>query len=350
MTNYKRLAQILVDVAILSLAFMMAYLLRFDFGLPTQMFKHATFQLPYVVAFEYGVIVATGAHRVVWRFVSASDVFTLARPLLATTALLVLVRIGAPYLPFAHRIYITVPFGVILINFLLATVAFLGIRITRRLLAESNDRKHISRPIKRRRMILVGAGKSGVNVAQEVTRRPDLGMELVGFVDDDPAKLGTSVCGYRVLAKIADLRQLVVNHEVDDVVIAITEASKGTVRDIVATCEKLSVSVKIIPGLYEIIGGSVNVSRLRDVSIEDLLGRDAVQLDTEAIGHFISGKTIAVTGAGGSIGSELTRQVAGFKPGRLLLIERAETRTFRDSSRTVPNFSRTRHLSESSQT
>lgn len=338
MTNPKRLAQIAVDIFTLAFAFIAAYLLRFDFALPAQAIKYASFQLPYIVALEYGMIVTAGAHRVVWRFVSASDIVTLARPLVAATVVLVIVRIAMPHLPLGQRIYLTVPFGVILINFFLATMVFMGVRISRRLLTERSDRLNISRPAKRRRMILIGAGKSGVQVAQEVTRRPDLGMDLVGFVDDDPMKLGTSVCGYRVLAKIADLRQVVVSKGVDDVVIAITEASKETVRDIVATCEKLSVSVKIIPGLYEIIGGHVNVSRIRDVSIEDLLGRDAVQLDTQAIGLFIEGKTIAVTGAGGSIGSELTRQVAEFNPGKLLLIERAENALFEIHRELIQSF------------
>ena len=328
MNNFKRLVQIIVDISTLAAGFFAAYLLRFDFALPFQILKYIAFQLPYVVALEYFLVVVTGAHRVVWRFVSASDVFTLARPFLVGTILLSIVRIIAPYFPFAHRIYLTIPFGVIAINLCLTTAGFLGIRISRRLFAEHKDRSNIGRPVKRRRMILVGAGESGVQVAREVTRRPDLGLDLIGFVDDDPTKLGTSVCGYRVLAKITDIRRIVIENEVDDVVIAITRATKETIRKIMATCEELSVSVKIVPGLYEIIGGHVSVSRLRDVSIEDLLGRDAVQLDTAAIASFICGKVIAVTGAGGSIGSELTRQVAGFSPGRLLLIERAEHALF----------------------
>lgn len=328
MLSMKRLGQILTDVVMLTLAFLLAYILRIDFPLPVQALKYTVFQLPYVVALEYVAILAFGAHRVVWRFVSASDVLTLLRPLLLASMMLIVVRLVAPQLPFDRRAYLTIPGGVIVINLLLASVGILGTRISRRLLAERKDRQNIERPGRKRKMVLVGAGKSGVQVAQEVARRPDLGLDLIGFVDDDPAKLGTSICGHRVLAKVSDLKHIVATNEVDDVVIAITEISKELVREIVSTCKSLSASVKIVPGLYEIIAGQVNISRLRDVSIEDVLGRDAVELDKEKIGDFIKGRVIAVTGAGGSIGSELARQVASFGPKRLLLLERTENALF----------------------
>jgi FlaA1/EpsC-like NDP-sugar epimerase len=131
-----------------------------------------------------------------------------------------------------------------------------------------------------------------------------------------------------VIGRLEKLDELITKHRAEGLVIALAEAASSTIRRVVATAKERGLETKIVPGLHEIIGGNVSVSRLRDVEIEDLLGRDAVQLDSEAVGAFVRRKVVAVTGAGGSIGSELSRQLAGFGPSRLLLIERAEPALF----------------------
>lgn len=328
MPNVMRWAQVLIDVFLLSFAFVAAYVLRYDFSIPLQVYKQLAFQMPYVVILEYGLLVSLGAHRVVWRFVTAADVITLAKPLLIAAAVLIAVRIIVPVLPFGHRIYLLVPFGVSILNLLLGIFAILGSRLLRRLWTEDRNRKAISQPARVRRILLVGAGEAGVLVAREVTRRPDLGLVVVGFVDDDKHKWNTSIGGHPVLAGLADLGKIIKERKVDDVVIAIAGAPNTMVRQVLDTCDEARVSAKIIPGLYEIIGGRVSVTRLREVQIEDLLGRDAVQLDTDEVAAFIEQKVIAVTGAGGSIGSELCRQLLRFKPQKLLLLEQAENSLF----------------------
>lgn len=339
MPHLMRLGQVLIDLTLFAAAFAVSYLLRYDFSLPFQVFKQLLFQLPYVVGLEYGLLMLFGAHRVVWRFVSAADVITLARPLLIANGVLVSLRLVAPHLGFGHRIYLTIPFGVIAINLALGVLAVLGTRITRRLWTEARNRSAIDQPTSIRRLLLVGAGEAGVLVAKEVQRRPDLGLQIVGFVDDNRAKWGTRIAGLPVLAGLDSLGHLIREMHVDDVVISIAGAASSTVRQVLATCEEADVKTKIVPGLYEIIGGHVSVSRLRDVEIEDLLGRDAVRLDTAKMSGFLEGKIIAVTGAGGSIGSELCRQIAAFNPGRLLLIERAEHALFEIHSELKSSFS-----------
>ncbi len=318
----------IVDLGILALSLVAAYFLRYDFDVPFQVFKQMTFQLPYVVVLEFGLLVAMGAHRVVWRFVSAADVFLLGRPLIVAAAVLALLRLTGPSLELAHRAYLVVPGGVILINLMLALLGVLGARIGWRLRTEELDRKKITRAQSERRLLIIGAGNSGVQVAKEIDRRPDLGFDLVGFVDDDPHKQKTRIAGYPVRGTIAELDELLGRYRIDDAVIAIAEATGDLIRSLFTVCDRHSVRVKIVPGLYEIIGGQVSFSRLREVSIEDLLGRETVNLDTEKMREFLTGKIVAVTGAGGSIGSELCRQVAEFQPKRLVLIERAEPALF----------------------
>jgi FlaA1/EpsC-like NDP-sugar epimerase len=326
--NLRRFLQVLVDGSVLSIALLLAYLLRYDFDPPFQVMKHIALQLPYIVALEYGLILSFGAHRVIWQFVSAADLLLLVRPLIFSSAILGALRTTSVHYSFAHKDYLFIPWGVIAMNLALSTLLVLGVRLVRRLVVEDQARRKIRSPRSTKRLLIVGAGPSGVQVAKEIQRRPDLGYTLVGFIDDDPAKLRTIIASVPVKGNLDHLDDLITDLRVEGLIIALAEAAGSTIRRVVATAKDRGLETKIVPGLHEIIGGNVSISRLRDVEIEDLLGRDAVQLDSEGVSSFVRRKVVAVTGAGGSIGSELSRQLAGFGPSRLLLIERAEPALF----------------------
>jgi FlaA1/EpsC-like NDP-sugar epimerase len=155
-----------------------------------------------------------------------------------------------------------------------------------------------------------------------------MGIEVVGFVDDDAMKVGTVIQGHKVLGDSASIARIAKERSAEQAIITIASAAGSTIRKIVEVCEKAGLPVKIIPGIYEILQGKVGISRIREVTIEDLLGREAVELDLEAIGRFLRGKRVLVTGAGGSIGSELCRQVARFDPEQIILLEQAENPLF----------------------
>jgi FlaA1/EpsC-like NDP-sugar epimerase len=163
---------------------------------------------------------------------------------------------------------------------------------------------------------------------KEIHGRGDMDLEIVGFVDDDPLKQRTVIQGIKVLGTTRDLPDLVRAHDIDRVVITLAQVDRQTIRSIVEICERCRVRTQIIPGLFEILDGSVAVSRFRDVQIEDLLGREPVRLDEDELRRFLTGKSVMVTGAGGSIGSELCRQIARFNPLHLFLVERAEGALF----------------------
>ena len=178
------------------------------------------------------------------------------------------------------------------------------------------------------RVLLIGAGSAGVLVAREVVGRPNLGITPIGFVDDDPAKQRAIIHGLKVLGTTEDIPRLVRTHDIEQVVITIAAASGSAIRDIVQRCEDAEVRVQIIPGIGEILDGKVALSAIRPVQIDDLLGRDAVVLEEDLVGQFLSKRSVMVTGAGGSIGSEICRQVARLEPERLVLFERAEPALF----------------------
>ncbi len=174
------------------------------------------------------------------------------------------------------------------------------------------------------RTLIVGAGAAGGMVAEEMRLRPEQGYAVVGFLDDDEGKIGTEVAGLPVLGRITDLIAIARDERIDQVVIAIPSASGASIRGVVALCDEAETPAKIVPGVWEIILGDVTISQLRQVLPEDLLGRETVVLDSQEMTGYLSDRTVLITGAGGSIGSELARQVASFGPARLIMMGRGE--------------------------
>jgi FlaA1/EpsC-like NDP-sugar epimerase len=198
-------------------------------------------------------------------------------------------------------------------------------RVARRIAYEQERREDVYESTSaRRRVLLLGAGQAGVLAAREIQGRGDLDIEIHGFVDDDPRKQGALIHGVPVLGTSSDLPKLVAENRIQDIVITIAQISRREILRMMEICRKIGVNVRIIPGLYEILQGNVRVTRIRDVEIEDLLGRERVYLEEDELARFVAGKRVVVTGAGGSIGSELARQVARFGPSSLILLERAE--------------------------
>lgn len=193
------------------------------------------------------------------------------------------------------------------------------------------------------RVLVVGAGNAGTIVVREMLNNPSLGMEVAGFVDDDPRKQGARIAGVPVLGNRRTIARLVEDYGVDLVVIAIPTAPGREIRDIVTICERASVPTKIMPGLYEMLGDLVSVNQLRNVQIEDLLRREPIQTDTAAVQRLIAHKRVLVTGGGGSIGSELCRQILRFEPSDLIVLGHGENSIFEicgELNRKLANLSR----------
>lgn len=326
-----RTSQFLIDVSVLMLAFFLAMLVRFDWDVPRVMFQRLIIVLPYVVLLQYAFLSGFGVTRFSWRYISLRDVVRIFVAIASATALLVVFRFLSPalvdQLPPAR--YGVVPLGVLLGDFVLAFIGLTGVRALRRMLGERLALKRHEREEQPwEPTLLVGAGQGGVLVAQEIARRPDLGIRPVAFVDDDPVKQGAVIQGIKVTGTTAELKRLAQRYNAKQALITISNAPGSAIRRITESCKSAGLTVKIVPGTYEIVGGRVNLSRIREVAIEDLLRRDPVRLDAESVAHVIRGQPVLVTGAGGSIGSELCRQVAAYRPSRLVLVERAENNLF----------------------
>ncbi len=317
--------QFALDILVLLSAFILAYLLRFDFAPPRHEVISALNQIPLVILVQFSVLYFTGIYKFIWRFIGLTEAKRIIYAAGVAALPLIALRLWLPESLQEWRI----PLSVITIDSFLAFGGVLMLRVARRDAYERKHRKAThSRGIKRKPVLLIGAGRAGVTTATEIRGRGDGDLEIKGFIDDDPAKRRSSIQGIPVLGSTSDLPELVARLKIDHVVISIARASRDDFRRILDLCHAIPIPVRVIPCLYEILQGKVKVSRIRDVEIEDLLGRDPVQLDQESLNEFLTGKTVMVTGAGGSIGSELSRQVARFKPAHILLVERAECSLF----------------------
>ena len=328
-----RTAQIVIDLLVLSCALWAALWLRFEGEVPYQMFKRVIFLWPYIVGLQYALLALLGIPRFSWRYIGLREAVRILRALLLSTGVLVAARLllvnvipGNLYAQYGH-----LPLGIAIFDFVLAFVGLSGVRVARRL---GTERAQIqiqrSQEVGAVRVgtLLVGAGHAGLLVAKEVERNPSLGIRVVGFIDDNEQTHGTTVHGVRVLGGVNEIERLARAQGARQAIITIASAPGSVVRNVADACQRAGLKVKVVPGLHQLVSGQLNFTRIRDVAIEDLLRRDQVVLDDQAIAVDLCDNVVLVTGAGGSIGSEICRQLSRFGPRRLLLVERAENALF----------------------
>ena len=337
----RRPFQLLADIAVLGGAFFLAYLFRFDFQISEYYFDNALTQLPFVVFIQFASLFLVSAYSIIWRYVSIPDIKAFLKAALISGVILVLIRLLVSSEQFSRW---QVPLSIIFYDTGLAFAGLLSLRILRRFAYEVSEKRTFrltKRRVRPKITLFVGAGRVGALAVRDVLGRSDAELDVRGFIDDDRRKKGGSVSGVKVLGTTDDLARLVGELSIEQVVITIDQAQGKDIRRILDICREIPVKTQIVPSLHEIIHGRVQISRLRDVQIEDLLGREAVQLDDENLHDFLTGKVVMVTGAGGSIGSELVRQVAEFNPKILLLIERSEFALFQIERELAKNFLKT---------
>lgn len=315
--------KIAVDLAVLSLAYWLAILLRFD-GVPVGLLSELVRGWPVVVGVQFAALLTVHGYATSWRYTDLSEVIGILRALCYSALILLGVRLATGRVPGGTGALI--PIGVVLIGFAFAFAGVAALRVARRITSvRVAAAPGASAAV---RTLLIGAGWDGTRVAREIAAHPHLNIRPVGFVDDDPAKRGRLVAGLRVLGTTTDLARIAAEREARLALVTIASGSAGQVRRIVSLCEAAGLETRTLPGLLDLLERRVNVSRVRDVVVGDLLRRPPVELDLGAISDDLSAQVVAITGAGGSIGSELSRQVLAFNPQALVLIERAEPALF----------------------
>ena len=324
---YTRTNQLIIDGSIFIFSLAMAYLIRFEAVPPWPVTKQFLIWLPYFVAARLWVNWKSGIYRFIWRYVSLPDALAIARSLSVVSIILLLLRLLYPDRAI-FAMWVRLPISVIIVEYMLSLICSLGARALRRVLYQHGLRTSFAASSKPKRVLLYGAGRAGILLATELKNQHNA--EIVGFIDDDPKKVGTVILGIKVLGSGKNLAQFVPDLAIDEIIISIATAGHKTLSEIAATCQKFAVPAKIIPSLQEIFEGHVPIGQVRDIRIEELLGRDSIeiaQLDSE-VRRSYAGRRILVTGAGGSIGSEVVRQILLLEPDWVALLDKDENSVY----------------------
>jgi FlaA1/EpsC-like NDP-sugar epimerase len=320
--NRHRLWQVVVDAALIAVAWELSFFVRFDGGPPVYYERYLEWDVVVLVmAIMLPVFFAFGFYNRWWRYVSTRDMWGALRGVTTGVVAVFLVFTLLDFHP------AKVPRGIWVIDLLILLALVMGARLLARTLIERPAARTLV--ARGKEVILVGAGDAAQIILREMLRNPSLGYTPIGLVDDDSRKKNLRMHGIRVLGTTADLRQILRDRVPDELLIAIPSAS-GEVREkIVEVARSEGVPLKTLPGLHELIAGDFNLTgQIRPVEVEDLLGREPVEADLESIAEYVTGEVVLVTGAGGSIGSELCRQLARVSPTRLVLVDNGEPGLF----------------------
>lgn len=325
MIFFTKTKQLIVDIFIFISAYFLAFFLRFE-GIPDPInLKQLLILFPFIVLARFLCFYIFSVYSIVWRYISIGDVILIVKACLPVTAMLFISRLSLP----ARLHLFRLPLGTIALEFLLVLLGILALRTIRRLLFELSERDRYENAeviSPRKKTILIGAGNAGNIVIKELKQRIDLGIDVLGFIDDDPRKINTTIQGIKVIGNTAQIPEIVKKLKIEEAIITIANASSKDIRRIVDVCEGTRIKVKIVPGLFEMLDDKIKITKIREINIEDLLGRSEVSFENhlaEVTNHY-KNKSIMVTGAGGSIGSELCRQLATLGPKDIILLDKDE--------------------------
>ena len=315
---WRRVILLSADVVATIIVMGLAFLIRFASdgrAVPPEYVYTYLRALPIILPLRVIIYIGFGLYSQIWAHASIPELLRVCYAVTVDSVITAAIIFILPHTGF--------PRSVLLIGWFLKIAALGSIRLALRLRYEWFRRNAVP-SAQVHRTLIYGAGDAGALLVREFAKHPELGCEVIGFIDDDPGKQGYFVAGRPVLGTRSSLQSVVRDCRVTHMVIAMPSAQGSVVRSVVELGRGLGLQLKTLPGVYELVGGTVSISQIRDVQIEDVLGRDEVRVDLEAIAAFLAGEVVLITGAGGSIGSELCRQVCRFSPSRVLLLGHGE--------------------------
>ena len=321
-----------IDLLLLTASLYLAYIIRFDFKLPHQHLALLYQMLPIVLIIKIISFYFFDLYRGMWRYTSLADLLNIIKASCVSTLVIVCLILFSP------TRFIGFPRSVFIIDWCFTVLWISGCRLCIRIYFEhiSGD-KTVSMFTRKapnfffkdmadiNRLLIIGAGDCGETIYREIHANARLKYYVIGFLDDDINKIGKKIHGIPILSTIEEIGSVVKKVRADKALIAIPSASSSQMRKIVKHCKESGIKFKTIPGMGELINGKVTINAIREVAYKDLLGREMIKLDEEQVGVYLQGQRVLVTGAGGSIGSELCRQICCFRPKSIVLYERAET-------------------------
>lgn len=316
---------LIVDLFLIGVSVLGAYTLRLELGAQIQFYlPSAYWMLGTALLIKPLVYYFFGLYRRMWAYASVEELKIIVAAVTTASIPVAMVIFTA----WQNGAFDGFPRSIPIIDLVLSLIMVGGSRMVVRLLSESQRNSAAHKNSFKRHVLIVGAGDAGALVVRELQKNPQLNLLPIGFLDDDPAKQNQQLYGIRVVGKLTDLARILDTTHINEVIIAIPTAPGRVVRLVSDVCRLKGVPFRTMPGIYELLGGKVSVSRLREVDITDLLRRDPAQIRDQQVGETVSGRTVLVTGGGGSIGRELCRQIARWGPSELILVGHGENSIF----------------------
>jgi len=321
------------DIVLIGLSVWLAFLLRFDGNIPFRYFENGTILVFILLALVVTLLsfYFSRLYSFTWSYVSATELISLFKAILLS-----FLAVSIVFLIFRDfEVFEGFPRSVLFVSYFLMFIFAGATRFAKRVYLELFREKKEGRE----NTLIVGAGEAGEQILRSINLSKESHYSPIGFVDDNSGKQGVLIHGSKVLGKINDIPRIIEEKRVETMIIALPSAGSGTIKKAVELGRKAKLrKIKVVPPIHEVIEGGVSIRDLREIQTEDLLGRDPVSLDTKAIENFIKDKKVLITGAAGSIGSELSRQVSKFKPSLLLLLDQDETGIFNISKEIKSKF------------
>ena len=321
--KFKITTLVFIDLILIHLSYYLAFIFRFyyDDGLRditliyrSHLVRISIFAVVYVIAFY-----VFKQYKSIWTLAGYEEFIN---GVIASIVVMAL-NIGLSFLENAR-----IPLMVTILAGIMVMITCNGVRILWRVCRRAVKYAEVVKSRDVKNVLIIGAGSGGALVSSEYKKFPHLGKRVIGFIDDDKQKLGTYVNGIKVLGNRNDIVSVAKDRNVDEIIIAIASIKEGVLKGIIEKCKEAKAQVKIMPGVAEMIDGKFSINKIRDVDVEDLLGRESIKLDHEGISDYLEGRTVLVTGGGGSIGSELCRQISKFKPKQLIIFDIYENNAY----------------------
>jgi FlaA1/EpsC-like NDP-sugar epimerase len=315
----------ILDILLIILSLYIALLLRFDFDIPSE----------YIVFFELSilpVIIITilfnnvfNLYKHIWKYVSVDELVSIVYSISLSNIVFVIYSYFINYKLLENK-YFRFPLSVHIIFWILCTISLGGTRLIYRIAEWAHKIENSKKDMIK--LLIVGAGDAGAMLIREIKKHRELNYDIVGLIDDDKSKIGKNINGIKILGTRDKITSICKKYDVEEIILSIPSVDLQTQKNILNICKQTKCKLKTVPGIYELLDDKVNISKIRDVNIEDLLGREPVKLDIENISKYIKDKVVLVTGGGGSIGSELCRQIAKFKPKELIILDIYENNAY----------------------
>lgn len=304
-------ALMITDAVIVAFTPFLALFIRFEGHIEVPFYTMLVDFIPVIVVVQILILYLFHLYQQLWRYAGVNELFSIVGAAILGAGISAII---------AHAAGMVFPRSMYLLSAVF-NIAFIGLNRILLRIAYHRRRQRIKQCIN---TLIVGAGDVGAAITREIKEHYGKNRKIIGFIDDDPAKIGQRLLGEKVLGNRETIQKIVEQNKVQEIIIAIPSANGTLVREIVQVCRQTKCSVKVVPAVHEVLDGMVTMRQLRDVNLEDLLRRDPVRLDQSLVQEYLSGKSIMVTGAGGSIGSELCRQIAKMSPRQLLLLGKSE--------------------------